>query len=345
MVANQPKIYGWRNNPVSSAVTADFNHDGNLDLSEVSAGLRTFLGNGDGTFHFGSISPRKLNVGMGLAFGDFNGDGMLDLVLTSGRDLRVAFGEGTGKFHIGPFFGTLYNPQQIVTADFNGDGKLDLVVTDSAGGLRVLLGNGDGTFQPQVDYPIQSADITVADFNGDGIPDLVVENDKNGEWFLSLFIGKGDGTFQPPQDITSFSSFPGGFGPNLFLSDFNGDGLSDLAFGVRGKIGILIGKGDGSFQPPVFYSSGYPATEAFAFTAGDFNSDGNTDLLTYGFSKTKAKLLAGKGDGTFQPASGVNHPRRFGPEMGFLVGDFNSDGLLDFVALDASGGMAVYTQK
>jgi hypothetical protein len=85
----------------------------------------------------------------------------------------------------------------------------------------------------------------------------------------------------------------------------------------------------------------------FSFAAGDFNSDGNTDLLVSAFDQGFLEILLGNGDGTFQPRSQVKlpGPPRQGGEEGIGTGDFNSDGLLDFVfQLDATG-YGVYLQQ
>src|SRR5205814_1356754 len=96
----------------------------------------------------------------------------------------------------------------VVVADFNGDGKGDIAVGEAGESLRVLLGNGDGTFQLAFTYqgafhPNPTA-LAVGDFNGDGKPDLVVEDSGNG--LLTILLGNGDGTFQPPGSLYSIPS-------------------------------------------------------------------------------------------------------------------------------------------
>jgi hypothetical protein len=129
------------------------------------------------------------------------------------------------------------------------------------------------------------------------------------------------------------------------VNDFNGDGKFDLAFCNNSQIGILIGNGDGTFKGPVFYDAGQQGD--FNFAAGDFNSDGNTDfIVSHDGLDNNFFILLGNGDGTFQPEKMVKLP---GPpdngENGIVVGDFNSDGLLDFVFQPGGFGLAVYVQK
>ena len=132
----------------------------------------------------------------------------------------------------------------------------------------------------------------------------------------------------------------------MLVSDFNGDGKSDLAFCTQTSIGILLRNGDGTFQKPVFYRVGSQSN--FSFAAGDFNSDGTTDLIVshtgpdYRFS-----ILFGNGDGTFPPPSVIKlpPPKDGNGELGIITGDFNADGLLDFVLQYGGFGMALYPQK
>jgi len=147
-------------------------------------------------------------------------------------------------------------PDAVAVADVNGDGHPDLVVANGCltstnctySGVSVLLGNGDGTFQTAVTYTTGQSDATsiaVGDFNGDGHPDIVVANDSG----LSVLLVKGDGTFHSAVIYSSGGSLPS----SVAIGDVNGDGHPDLVVAnwASHTVGVLLGKGAGTFRKPV----------------------------------------------------------------------------------------------
>ena len=268
---------------------ADFNRDGNTDVilgcsDGTNGGIAILLGNGDGSFQ----TPTQYTSGdaAGLALGDFNNDGLLDLVITNRTQHNVTLflGKGDGSLQSPvSVFTTTANAHDVVVADFNGDGKDDLIfaVDTAASGstlsdLFLALGNGDGTFSTPTLKASQVGEfLTTGDTNGDNFPDIISSTITlpvhvgNNMWVL---IGKGDGTFQPT--VTLISDIPS----DPHLADVNGDGKPDIIAG--GSTGALVyqGNGDGTFQP---YTQ--PSIANFALTyavnAGDYNNDGNADLI------------------------------------------------------------------
>src|SRR5438445_205625 len=189
----------------------------------------------------------------GIAVGDFNGDGKLDLAVVNFGDWNVyvllSNGDGTFQAARSVYFASGGGfPWSIAKGDFNGDGKLDLVVSNYGdNSLSVLLGNGDGTFRPAPSLTVGygPAGVVVGDFNGDGKLDLAVANLNDNT--LSVLLGNGDGTFQTPQTFAS----PGMTHPYFVaVSDFNRDGKQDLVVTnhLYATVSVLLGNGDGTFQ-------------------------------------------------------------------------------------------------
>jgi hypothetical protein len=354
IVLDSPVYYdfgGWQ------LQAADFNHDAILDLVD---GYDLDRGKGNGTFKFWSVVDLNFLSPYQFAYGDFNNDGNLDVVTpsaigsTDGFDptrMDVMLGNANATFTAAaPILSNAQNFGYVLAGDFNQDGNLDLI-TEGAYELSTYLGNGDGTFRPYVEYPYPRRDfnqeILSGDFNGDGKLDLILLKANGTEvnmtlWFLA---GNGDGTFGKPQQIAiarNTATCTGG--SPMQLSDFNGDGKLDLAFCDSSQIGILLGNGDGTFQPPTFYTADSTGGRQFTFAIGDINSDGIPDLLVSEYEDSTNPQLAiflGNGDGTFRTPQIISEPEA---ESGIVAGDFNSDGLLDFI-FQSDLGMDVFLQK
>ncbi|MFI5461494.1 MAG: beta strand repeat-containing protein, partial [Isosphaerales bacterium] len=312
----QPQVtYAVGSYPVA-IMAGDFNGDGKLDLAVANEGsfflnsmgdtVSVLLGNGDGTFQ-----PQvTYAVGSGpdaIVAGDFNGDGKLDLAVANAGSysvddgtVSVLLGNGDGTFQPQVTYAVGLSPSSIVAGDFTGDGRIDLAVaggnynsvTGSVGEVSVLLGNGDGTFQPAVQYAVGAnpTGIVAGDFNGDGKLDLAVANEYDPD--ISVLLGNGDGTFRP-QVTYALAQLP----VAIVAGDFNGDGKLDLAVTGGGSASVLLGNGDGTFQSPVNSTVGYtPST----IVAGDFSGDGKLDLAAPNAGASDVSVLLGHGDGTFQ---------------------------------------------
>ena len=239
----------------------------------------------------------------------------------------------------------------VAVGDFNGDRLLD-VALNTAGNpanpaVEVLLGNGDGSFQPNhliLSVGQTPLSVAVGDFDRNGALDLVTANSTSGT--LSLLLGNGDGSFRPRIDLAV------GAAPRaVAVGDFNGDGRLDVvtAQQLSDTVSVLLGHGDGTFAPPlVFAASGEDFTPS-SMAVGDVNGDGRADLVINsicGLDSVVSQLgvLLGNGDGTFQaPILGAAQP---GGSGDLALGDFNNDGLTDAAVGDElaapPGDLAVF---
>jgi len=359
LVASQfkkPTFYAVGMEP-QVVVTADFNHDGKLDLATAdftSQDVSILLGKGDGTFRRAHQFSTTLGPSA-LAVGDFNGDGNLDIAVTEygfgSSALAIFLGRGDGTFVAGPVYTTVSLPYDITVADFNGDGRLDLAVANNGTNtVAVLLGNGDGTFQkPHTYYAPLPERVLAVDLNGDGHPDLAVlaycgrDPKTCASGAVEVLLNKGNGTFNKPHYFSVKGVGPDG----IAAADLSHDGKIDLVvannnFQAASTVSVLLGKGDGTFKPTVNYPvGGGPAGIAIA----DFNGDGKLDIAVANTGSSTVSLLYGRGNGTFKPAQNLNFAAGSLP-ISVAAADFNGDGAPDLaVALDYANEVAVQLNR
>ena len=316
--------------------------DGNLDGQPGGNWFRDFVVVPLNTATF--PAPTTLSMGgqpSALATGDFNGDGIMDLVVANYTNNTVAvfIGNGAGGFSAPTNYSTGgAAPESVAVGDFNGDGKLDLVVANAGSDtLGVFLGNGAGRFAPAVTYSTGGSrpfPVVVGDFNGDGKLDLAVAN--HGSNTIGVLLGNGDGTFAAVKTCSSGGSDP----YSLALGDFNGDGKLDIAAvnSDSNTVGVLLGNGAGGFAPATIYPTG--GSGPMSLAVGDFNGDGKLDLAVANYSSETVSVLLGNGTGGF--ATAVTYPTGSGSDD-VAVGDFNGDGKQDLaVANYYSGSVNVF---
>jgi hypothetical protein len=398
-----PEDYAVGDGSPQAIVTGDFNGDGHLDLAIATEAidpngitipgpgnqLLVMLGRGDGTFQ----PPVSYSVGdgipQGLVVGQFTGDGHVDLAVALENTAQLNFvpppgnpagtvavflGNGDGTFQPAQQYAVAGIPGAITTGDFNGDGHLDIATANIpfdyylgalSGSITVsvLLGNGNGTFQPQVqsvfyapraglpiDYDVPLA-MASGDWNGDGHLDLAIASvdDDAGDFLVPdtglvfVLMGVGDGTFRQTQAYALSAGLP----QSLTVGDFDGDGLPDLAVATddsaltgfaAGSLWVLLGKKDGTLQPV----QNAVADDPIGLASGDFDGDGRVDLATVNRTAIASKQVSvsvpvdvsvhlGLGNGTFENQV----PDAVGEDpVALVAGDFNGDGRLDLATAD-----------
>jgi FG-GAP-like repeat/Bacterial Ig-like domain (group 3) len=312
-----------------SVAVGDLNGDGNPDI--VAVDQAAGVGPGDG----------EVSVRLG------NGDGTFQA--------PVLYYSG-GRFAV-----------SVAIADLNHDGKLDVVVANQCPGggcvtdrgpaeVSVLFGKGDGNLFTAVPYSsggysfAVSPFVTIGDVNGDGKPDLIVSNgcktENNcvypaGPGGVTVRLNAGHGKF--PSSV-SYSS--GGYDANsVVVADLNGDNKPDLVVSNRcdslpcggsnpGVVGILINKGNGTFNPPVTLNSG--GYYSVSVAVGDVNGDGHPDIIAINKCQNSSDdcggsvldVFLGDGKGWFGPPIPVSVPDN---AVSARVADMNGDGKLDLV--------------
>ena len=249
---------------------------------------------------------------------------LLSSALLAGQQFQPAV-----NYTVGPYAGTAVGG---IPVDVNNDGNLDLVVVNEVNSkvCSVLLGNGDGTFQPALTFHTggRPIDVAAGDFNLDGNQDLAIADFPPGAGVgtLELFLGNGDGTF------TRSASYQLGLGTRrIVASDFNGDGKLDVAVTdtMRGNVLVFFGNGDGTLQPATGYT--VPGG-AYGILAGDLNGDGHPDLVITN-NKKSIFIFLNQDNGSFLSVASyqAGEYTTFG-----TIADLNHDGKADLAFTSGS---------
>jgi hypothetical protein len=270
-------IYYMAGEEVGSAISADFDGDGDYDLA-AAVGFTFFILLNDGNGNFAESA--NFTVGFqpeNLISADLDGDNDCDLVIGKYHHMSVLLNYGDGTF-TDPidYTGDFGNPS--ISTDTDGDGDFDVVATFGDGvsdRVSLLQNNGDGTFAEPIQYAASGVanKVLAADFDNNGFNDLAVIC-YFGEFLssggISVMINKGDGTFVAATPM-------GVIGTGVISADLDLDGDYDLAAAGNTTLSILQNNGNGIFADPLNYAmdSGFKS-----ICAADFNGDSNIDLAT-----------------------------------------------------------------
>lgn len=263
---------------------ADINSDGMADIvvnTQQDDKIYLMTNNGDGSFTVGDAFDPGLLTLTGMATGDINGDGNVDIVATGKNGgltyyAYVELGDGAGGFTASST-GTAVGrgPFAVATGNINNDanGYDDVIIGNrTTGSVSVLLSNGTSTLGAATNYNMGAPvyDVTTADLDGDGNLDMIVANGNN----VSIMRGNGDGTFSDRQDYAA-----GNIITSVAVGDLDGDGILDIAAtsGVDSEVAILKGNGDGTFEMGTSFKAGLGPN---GIAIGDMNGDGKDDIAT-----------------------------------------------------------------
>ena len=325
----------------------DLNGDGHLDVVLAKGRHwplvnRVMLGDGRGgfapAFDLGPASDKSYSGRLV----DLDGDGDLDVVLSNDTPSpkRIYLNDGRGRFAPGTVYGdSLWPMRNATVADMNGDGRPDIIAANRNGrrpGFNyICLNDGRGGFgAPCVPFaPEPATTITAADFNRDGRPDLLVPHRNGGQ--SRLYLGAAGG------DLATMASLP--FGPAdaqlriAEAADFDGDGALDVVAidEVRGPA-LYVGRGDGTFAPPV--PVGAPGIKPYALTVGDLDCDGRPDFVV---GNVQAPSAVYRNDGGFR-FTATPFGDGQGAVYGIAIGDVNEDGRPDIAVARSEAPNTLY---
>lgn len=268
---------------------------------------------------------------------DLNDDGAVDLAIVNqdSSDVRVFLNRADGSASFDPFLnpptGTGNTPSPNESCDMNGDGLMDIVTGDKIGDtVSVLLGRGDGTFEPGAQYSMGDLPrgLAVFDMDGDGDTDVLSANANSSN--LSVRLNNGDGTLGPRTSFNGGGSSEWG----LASGDMNNDGIIDFVVGAQSsrRLIVWLGNGDGTFsQGGVLNGAG----RVWMVVLGDINGDGNLDVSTSNGVDASGTIALGDGSGglTMKQVQSTG-----GLVVATDLGDLDGDGDLDWVMSAFSGG-------
>ncbi|CAF4329243.1 unnamed protein product, partial [Adineta steineri] len=270
-----------------------------------------------------------------IASADFNSDQYLDIVVTKPNidSIGIMIGYGNSSFYpeISYTFQSGSSPTCLSIGDFNNDGRSDIVVSNyGTYNIAIIFGLGNGSFTNMTTYSTgnQSYPIYVVngDFNNDSILDIVVANFRIDN--VAIFLGYDNGNFT---NAVTYSTGQNSDPSAIVIADFNYDNQLDLAIANSGtsNVGILYGRGDGSFQSVITYSTGFQS-HPDSIVTGNINLDPWLDIVIADSSSDNIAILYGYENGTFGTAVSYTDPT-FSNPSGLALNDVNYDNILDII--------------
>lgn len=325
----------------------DINGDGYLDVVNTNTADNTMsvlLNNKDGTFNTQNIYAQAIypvgQAPLGIALGDIDNDGDLDIVEANNDDNNfwLFLNDGNGNFSVSPnspyYVGDA--PRDLALGDFNQDGYLDVVVSNSADdNVSVFFNDGNGSFQYQTTYDVGDFPdgLALGDVNDDGYLDIAIANVFSNN--ASVLINNDDGSFAM-QVIYAAVEAP----YSIALGDLDNDGDLDMAINNSAEnteneynsVSILLNNGQGIFGGLITYGIG---KYSYSLALGDIDNDGDLDITRsncrFNSCNPYVSVILNNGDATF--TNQIDYvPGNF-PDY-IVLGDVNNDGYLDIAGVN-----------
>lgn len=318
-----PSVTATSPRNIAGLQSGDIDGDGDPDLmavgSDYPSELLEFTNQGAGVFAYSTRQPTTYQP-YSLEIADMDGDGDNDIVVPSpaGGTVTVHMNHGDGSYSQAETLPLGASSRQAAVAELDGNSNPDLIV--AAGGLRVLLGLGDGTFATPVFYDIPGIQMWVAagDLDGDGDQDVATANGAQND--VAVLFNPGNGALSAPV------FFPVGVNPVFVtIADVDGDGDGDLVSANSGSsnISILFNTGTGTFGAPSNVPVG---TSPIAVSCADLDGDGDLDIACANFMTDNVSILRNLGGGSFSTAATLTAGAR---PTGITCGDLDGDGDID----------------
>jgi hypothetical protein len=318
-------------------------HHGIADLmvtGNASSTLETRLGVGDGNFLAATVYSLPAANAYALVAGEINGDGALDVVVSTTASSAIFSYLGDGSGGLSPASGTVAaaSPYRMAIGKYAGDALPILAYSLSGASgvqgveMRQMSAAGvPGTAVTYVQAGRGPEDVVVSDLNRDGYADVVAAQGVANPNNVVIFLGNGNGTFVAPTYLSSGNRPTG-----LAAADLNKDGNVDLVVGNFGDstLSRFIGDGGGNFSAVATYATG---ANPFRLSVSDINGDGNLDVAVANSGASTISLLLGLGNGQLQPAVTVTVGA--GP-WDVALADLDGDGRLDFI-VSVNGASAI----
>ncbi|CAM2011424.1 FG-GAP repeat domain-containing protein [Acanthopleuribacter pedis] len=279
------------------------------------------LGTGAGTFY--NTQTRSMGDGpTDIKMGDFNNDGITDIMATNLHKDRVRIRWGHNNWQTWSFYKTGDGPRELVVGDLNGDGRDDFV-TANTGDDTITVGvkrSGSGFRLTTLYVGAGNSTVALADMNNDG--DLDILHDGAGR--LRLRLNNGSGSFGSPTTLVTSPSGNTAF-PSIATADVDGDGYRDIVANHGYNQMVLVRRtGSGGYRNPVFADLDTGAL--FKVQLHDMDDDGFVDIIT-NEGNTTMNIYLGNGNGSFSSGNVINTLNA----TDFEVADFNNDGFLDII--------------